>query len=129
MEHEVLDPLLSANLLYRSIRMVNLPAVLLKYQPLNPRHAVLRPFAENCNYGFRRNLWALKPLGLSIGALSIMASISAILFGQGQMDVAVSAGLLNFLVLFAWSRLIDGDWVRIAGDAYAERLLEACEAL
>ena len=36
-------------------------------------------FAENANYGFRRNLWGLKPIGALIAAVLVMVSWTLLL--------------------------------------------------
>ena len=91
-------------------------------------------FEENCNYGFRRNIWGMKPIGLAMTALGL-AAIVAVPFlepaarSEERLGLgAVTAGIDLFLVL-GWLFVIKPGWVRLAAEAYAERLLEACERL
>lgn len=90
-------------------------------------------FEENCNYGFRRNLWGMKPLGITTALVGVLAV--ALLFvlnyrnGAGLSPIALVCSVLNLLLLLGWLIWFTPDWVRIAADAYAERLLAACEKL
>lgn len=90
-------------------------------------------FEENCNYGFRRNTWGLKPLG----TLTAIAGLGAIVFrvvidslaGAVLSPIILTAGGANLLLLILWLFWITPTWVRIAADAYAERLLETVDDL
>jgi hypothetical protein len=90
-------------------------------------------FAENINYGFRRNLLGWKPVGLfatSIGVLScgiftathLRAEQSTLLFGMAGLAVS---GAISLLWVFA----IKPKWVRLAADTYAERLIRSLDAI
>ena len=90
-------------------------------------------FNENVYYGYRRNLWAMKPIGVTIALLSlagclwpIVASHTPVIKVKADwwVSTAICAGLV--LVWLAW---VTPAWVRIAAQAYAERLLEACDQL
>ena len=90
-------------------------------------------FKENVNYGFRRNLWGLKPFGITLAAACLIASIlrawllrgsPADLSGELLVSIAVSFTLLLF-----WTLWVTQKWVRIPAEAYAARLLECCEQL
>lgn len=79
-------------------------------------------------YGFRRNLLGLKPLGLPIAALALLACLwSAV----GDWDpanppaVAVGAALLTSGLLLSWLAWVNDKAVKIAADRYARFLLEA----
>jgi len=89
--------------------------------------------AENINYGFRRNLYGWKPIGLiavSSGTVScalfvtthLRAESSVLLFGIAGLVVSVTQGLL-------WLFVIKPNWVRLAADAYAERLIRSLDGL
>ena len=91
-------------------------------------------FEENCNYGFRRNLWALKPwgiavaiVGLSAGAatawIAIMSSVDMIL------GPALAASAVSAIALVGWVTIVNDAWVRHGGDAYAGALLGAIDRL
>jgi hypothetical protein len=90
-------------------------------------------FAENINYGFRRNLLGWKPGGLlnaSAGVLSCGAFVlihfrtrdSAFVFG-----IAGTATSLTLLLL--WLFAINPKWVRLAADTYAERLIRTLDTM
>lgn len=82
-------------------------------------------FAENVNYGFRRNLWAMKPFGM----LSAIAGIvSCAFFALKKLHVGNSStgvvGLVVSLTLLGlWLFVFTPGWVRSVAYAYAERLL------
>jgi len=90
-------------------------------------------FEENCNYGFRRNLWGMKPLGIATSLIGTVAIAVALTIGYrngGALSATTLAcGALNLLLLLAWLIWFTPAWVRIAADAYAERLLASCESL
>lgn len=91
-------------------------------------------FEENCNYGFRRNLWGMKPVGLTI-ALIALASMATVPFFElsawsgKRLGLMVTTAGLDLLLVFGWLFVFNPEWVRVAAEAYAERLLEACERI
>ena len=87
-------------------------------------------FEENCNYGFRRNLWGMKPIGILIATIGCAAvGVLFLVRGRSIPPLAVACGLGNLLLLLGWAFLFTPKWVRIPAEAYAARLLEACEIL
>lgn len=88
-------------------------------------------YKENVNYGFRRNLWGMKPAGLILAAGGLIAAAIPIYLVRADTipPVAVAASALNAALLIWWLLRIRPDWVRMAAFAYAERLLAACELL
>ena len=88
-----------------------------------------RAFGENRSYGFRRNLWGLKPLGV-VCSLAAVLSVGLWLYfrwkgpetvtGPWLIAALLCAGLFVFWVFFATP-----GWVRIANDAYALRVVES----
>jgi hypothetical protein len=104
---------------------------------------------ENADYGFRRNLLGLKPLGLVLASTGLMAS--AIWIGtavglrledlssrqwqaiaeQLRESPAPLMGvlLLNASGLVFWICVVRDTWVRQAGDQYARALLANCDRL
>ena len=92
-------------------------------------------FKENMNYGFRRNLWALK--GLSIGFIFICLAGNYLYqsiekgfhaFSTFPASFYISESVL-LLLLVVWIFVITSSWVKIPAFAYAERLLETSEVL
>ncbi|MBS0196233.1 MAG: hypothetical protein JSR77_05695 [Planctomycetes bacterium] len=90
-------------------------------------------FEENVSYGFRRNLWAMKPAGiaLSIGGLVAAGWVLKQETDAGQSPSAtVIAGIAVAAVMLTWWLLrIRESWVEAGANAYAERLLSACDEL
>ena len=90
-------------------------------------------FQENVNYGYRRNLWGLRPIGIITSALS--AAIAAACCYQGFRttsvisEAVVGAGVVALAFLLLWIFRFNADWVRIPADAYAERLAEAVDTM
>ena len=87
-------------------------------------------FKENVSYGFRRNLWGLKPLALPFAivgaALCVAGGWPPV--GGVELDWAVACAVSIGLVVF-WVGWVRPSWVRIPAEAYADRLFEACERL
>lgn len=90
-------------------------------------------FEELMNYGFRRNLWGWKTVGIALSAtVLVILSGSLIWSARVRMTpaalldgaVAVDIGILAF-----WLFCANPAWVKIAADAYADRLLEASDNL
>lgn len=91
-------------------------------------------FDELCSYGFRRNLWGHRPLGIALSITGLSGAIAALLVGLTSglpiliPPVAVVA-LIDALTLVIWVRMVTPDWVRQAAFAYAERLIASVELL
>lgn len=90
-------------------------------------------FSENVNYGFRRNLWGMKRVGLCIAVLAALACVARTGLNWWRHEPVhevslIAAGICVCLGLL-WTIRITPDWVRLAGDAYAQRLLAALEKL
>jgi hypothetical protein len=87
-------------------------------------------YNENVNYGFCRNLYAMKIMGIVVAVLGLVASIfSGIWFvhtGDPQIRPWVCAAV-NATFLFWWIFTIKSSWVKIPAFAYAERLFESTE--
>lgn len=89
-------------------------------------------FAENVNFGFRRNLWGMKPAGIGVSALAVIGAIVAAIINteRGRPPaLATAATVVNGLMLVWWIFRINVDWIRIPAFAYAERLISACDIL
>ena len=92
-------------------------------------------YKENLNYGFRRNLWGLRPLGLTLsigGAVICLArwllSAHAVTALVPNVDWVLACGAC-LVMAGLWGFWINQSWVRIPAEAYAERLFESCELL
>lgn len=90
-------------------------------------------FAENVNYGYRRNIWGLRSLGILISgsSLAIAASFSFLSYRHNGSIGVTLAGAVAFALVFLllWIFRFSPDWVRVPADAYAERLGEAIDTL
>jgi hypothetical protein len=91
------------------------------------------PFQENVSYGYRRNVYGLRPIGLIVGALSFTVG-AAWLYYLHLVAAAIapeSVGALGcvLVILLLWVFRFTRDWVRIPADAYAERLVEAIDSM
>ncbi len=125
-EQELADPQ-QADVVYQAC------AALLKEKTRDKQRFPL-VFEENCNYGFRRNLWGMKPLGILTATAGSAAVIALVVLHYREGKVAMSAVtptamVVNGLLLLAWLFWFTPAWVKIAADAYAERLLAACDTL
>jgi hypothetical protein len=90
-------------------------------------------FQELTNYGFRRNLWGMKPIGLSLTLLcaagQLVSVIHSLLVHRTPSAFTISCLLVTSFLLVSWLFIINPGWVKLAGDAYAERLLASAEML
>ena len=90
-------------------------------------------YAENVNYGFRRNLWGMKPVGIAVAILGVIGAgvpvVRALNADGAVPTVAIAAMVLNAVLLLLWLFWITPSWVRVAAEAYAQRLLESCGTL
>ena len=83
-------------------------------------------------YGFRRNLLGLKPIGLplSIGALlGCLWKVWASWGSQETVGVSVGAALLSLALLAVWVVWVGEKTVAISANRYARFLLEAAQEL
>lgn len=90
-------------------------------------------FAENINYGFRRNLWGMKPAAIFVTVVGIVAALGRMGFVYWRdaeiLPVAGVALVFTVFLLVLWLMRFTPAWVRTAADAYAERLLATCDTL
>lgn len=86
---------------------------------------------ENMNYGFRRNLWGMKPVGIVLSIAGLIASIvGTIWFSTTSVSpISIAAILVNASMVAAWFLRITPGWVKTPAFAYAERLLASCDTL
>ena len=81
---------------------------------------------ENIQYGFRRNLYALKPAALTI-LLACSAFVAWKLCWVGRSPGSLMVAALDALMLVAWLLVVRPGWVWQQGWTYAERLFETIE--
>ena len=95
-------------------------------------------FQENINYGFRRNIWALKPWAFVFDAAAILLIVilnfDSWIYKNGiivqpiamQNWVCITVSIIHALI-FAF--ILREKWVRTAAEAYARQLLAVCDTL
>jgi hypothetical protein len=88
-------------------------------------------FEENCSYGFRRNTWGLKPYAVTISIAVLLGAIAHVAFSwqHGVPALGIAVAFAASLSLAFWIFGVTAEWVRLAAEAYAERLLGTCELL
>lgn len=92
-----------------------------------------RVFDENCQYGFRRNLYGCRRIGMIAAGLSLLVVVAlSIAAGAGlgipPLSLAV-VGVADLALLGAFRWVVTPAWVREAAESYAARLIEATEML
>lgn len=79
---------------------------------------------ENAAYGFRRNLLALKPVGIALCVLGLIFDVVWAVAVDVSAGVGV-LGLVHGLLLVSWITVVRGEWVRDQGERYADQLFDA----
>lgn len=109
--------------------------LLAKTRDRNQFHMI---FEENMNYGFRRNLWALKPTAIitdiSIFVSATIYTIVPWIAGEAiewqTLNEELLPGILITIVhILAFIFIVNQEWVRMAAEEYAKQLLAACDTL
>lgn len=90
-------------------------------------------FQENMNYGFRRNLWGMKPAGIVISAIGALACSALatwrFLANKEEWLVAAICGAICIALLVLWVCRFTPSWVKTTADEYARQLVSACDSL
>lgn len=90
-------------------------------------------YEANVDYGFRRNLWGMKPSGIVLALLGTFGCIANVLYVSRETyhisAFPIGATVICGLILTWWIFRINREWVKLSSDAYAERLLAACDTL
>jgi hypothetical protein len=90
-------------------------------------------FAENVEYGFRRNSLGLRPFALAIALGGVALSVAVIAFAAGDLAERLTrwgpAGLISAVCVLFWWRIVTPDWVRRSAELYADRLFDALHTL
>ena len=88
-------------------------------------------FKEVVSYGFRRNLWGMKPVGIILAIAAIIAIAAKVVFvgdqTWGGLDVA--GVLVSAMLLTIWVVRVTPEWIKPVAFAYARNLLASCEVL
>jgi hypothetical protein len=116
----------AADLIYESV------GDLLREQTRNKKSFPL-VFKELVSYGFRRNLWGMKPFGISVAlvctALQVVIATDQVAGGHPLAPISVLCFFANVVLLCGWVFIVSPRWVRVCADAYAGQLLASCVAL
>lgn len=83
-------------------------------------------FAENVEYGFRRNCLGLRPVGLTIAIAAAAVGSTLIVAGDSRYFVGIAVSLLAALW---WYRAVTPEWVRKAAELYADELMNGADVL
>jgi hypothetical protein len=90
-------------------------------------------FAENVNYGMRRNLLGLRWTGMAVAAVTAIMAIVIVLASSGRFAhraAQYGPGLVVAMIeLLFWALIVSRDWVRVPAEAYGDRLIEAVDLL
>ena len=103
-------------------------------------------FAENANYGFRRNMWGLKPWGLSIAvALALVAwtLFALTVWGRPWPDpwwnvlvnpdsiavIRLAVAVANSAFAIFWLFWAKPSWIKPVAEAYAKQLMDSVRTL
>lgn len=90
-------------------------------------------FQENVNYGYRRNLWGLRPFGILTSAVSTITAIEVAYVRFHRTGIVpggvVDAAAISMAFVLLWVFRFTASWVRIPAEAYAERLVETIDNL
>lgn len=105
-------------------RYVAATRLLISRVRLSGRHP--RVQEENINYGFARNLAALKPLAIAILIVAVAIDLVALAI-SGEAESYLILVSVHALLLVAWVFAVNKPWVRQVADAYAARLFEALD--
>lgn len=87
-------------------------------------------FQENISYGFRRNLWAMKPAAIFISLVAMVGAASSPFVVREPQLPLVALAVVVAAVMLTWMLLrITANWVKEAAERYADQLLWTCEQL
>lgn len=87
----------------------------------------------NADYGFRRNVFALRPVALVVSLAAVAGSLLALVailagaLGRAPAPVVVAAVACSAAALWWWR--LGPAWVRVQADRYANALFDAAELL
>ena len=85
------------------------------------------------NYGYRRNVWGLRPFGITASLVCLAACGARWYYWHGSPkksdETVIGAAAFSALLLLLWLFRFSADWVRVPAEAYAERLAECAEML
>lgn len=84
-------------------------------------------FAENVNYGFRRNILGLKIIGIIISAGSLLINLWFCYRSFCSQGVALI--IFSLLYTLWWLVVVKESWVKKSANEYSDKLLASCDLL
>lgn len=89
---------------------------------------------ELLNYNFRRNVYGMRPIGISLSSLTLLAFAIKAYFvlcaSSGEVENQVWVGSsINLIWTLLWIFLVNSRWVEIAAVEYAKRQIESVDKL
>jgi len=90
---------------------------------------------EKIGYGFRRNLWALKLLGIFVTGTVLLGNFIYLALENNSLNLALFpkpfflSSFLSVVILIFWIFVCKRTWITPSAYAYAERLVESIDAL
>jgi hypothetical protein len=90
-------------------------------------------FAENVNYGMRRNLLGLRREGIAFAVLTILVGGSLLAFAHGTLSERAARfgpgiGAALIAIVF-WVVVVRPVWVKLTAEAYADQVVGAVDVL
>jgi hypothetical protein len=82
---------------------------------------------ENARYGFRRNVFGLRPFGIAASLIASGAALVGAVAIREVMAAFVVAAAVDVPLLLFWWRTVTEAWVRRAAEAYADTLLRSLD--
>ena len=103
-------------------------------------------FAENVNYGFRRNLWGLRPIGGAIAVALALPSLTLLLLTiwgrpwpapwwdvfvnpDSVVVIRLAVAVAHTTLAAIWLFWVKPSWVKAVADTYAMQLMESVRTL
>ena len=88
---------------------------------------------ELINYGFRRNVYGMRTVGILVSLICLMISViwfCLVYNSTSRIDeTSIIVGGVSSAFFALWIFQFTPDWVRVTANAYAERLVESVEIL
>jgi hypothetical protein len=90
-------------------------------------------FSENINFGFRRNTWGVKFLGVSLSSVALVSAglVLWLRFEEtGEVEnFSVGALAVTFFLCVFWVFIVRKDWVKEVAFLYARQLIVSVDEL
>lgn len=90
-------------------------------------------FQENSNYGFRRNLWGMKPGGIAVAVIGTVGCASVLVYrldgSPSSWLVPATSTVIAAVLLSLWIFRFTPAWVKMTAFAYARQLIASCDSL